>query len=132
MLKGLRDLVPIPLGKEKVVIGNRKELRVLAVYRLNIRLHHATTDFDVTLQHVFFPREIYCRVVHRVAESQGGLHSSGFFAGMVQRSPAIACCCAMSPLSEISGRKRCSDPFGYALLEQSRSSSVIFVGSMLL
>lgn len=46
------DLVQIRLGKDKVTIGNMKEMRVLDVGGLNLRLHQGTRDFDVTLQNV--------------------------------------------------------------------------------
>lgn len=51
-------VVPIPVRKEKVAIGNKKELRVISVGRLNLRPHQETKHVDVTLRCVFVTENV--------------------------------------------------------------------------
>ncbi|CAM9960663.1 unnamed protein product, partial [Laminaria digitata] len=44
----LGDWVAIPAGKDKVLIGNRKGMRVIGVGSLNLRMH-SKPDFNVKL-----------------------------------------------------------------------------------
>ena len=51
------DWVEIPPGKEKVLIGDGREMRVLDVGILNLKMH-SKTDFNVRLNEVFLTEGI--------------------------------------------------------------------------
>ena len=89
--RNMYDWVKIPRGKEKVLIGHGKAMRVLGVVSLNVKMH-SKPDFNVKLNDVYVMEGMRfnrCSLHDAQARQSITLHKDG--AHLIDNRPTFAC-----------------------------------------